>query len=144
MGKLEKIWIKRSKGGPMDSVKQAALIQQKGIENNANQKGRRQVTIIEQEIWEKLMTTLGAGLDPSVRRANLMISGLPLKNSRGKILQIGSCRIKINGETKPCEQMEEAFPGLLKAMWPDWQGGAYGEILNSGNIFIGDAVNWIE
>ncbi|MCB9058713.1 MAG: sulfurase [Calditrichae bacterium] len=142
MGILEAIWIKRAKGGPMDPVEHAELVQQKGIISNANQRGRRQVTIIELETWERLMHVLNADLNPSTRRANFMISGLSLLNSRGKILKIGECRIKINGETKPCEQMETALPGLLKQMWPNWQGGAFGEILNDGSVSKGDAVSW--
>ena len=142
MGKLEAIWIKRVKRGSMDPVCQAELIEQEGIVSNADQRGRRQVTIIEEEIWKTLMAKMNSDINPSARRANLMISGLSLKSSRGRILNIGSCRIRINGETKPCERMDETLAGLKDIMWPDWNGGAYGEILNSGLIKIGDDVNW--
>ena len=142
MGKLEAIWIKRVKRGSMDPVCQAELIEQEGIVSNADQHGRRQVTIIEEEIWKTLMAKMNSDINPSARRANLMVSGLSLKSSRGRILNIGSCRIRINGETKPCERMDETLAGLKDIMWPDWNGGAYGEILNSGLIKIGDEVNW--
>ena len=143
-GKLEAIWLKRMKRGPMDPVDQAQLIAGRGLVGNANQGGKRQVTIIEQDVWENLMAALGADLDPSARRANLMVSGLKLADSRHKILQIGSCRIRIYGETKPCEQMDEAFPGLQDAMRDKWYGGAFGEVLDDGNIIVGDLVAWVE
>ena len=143
-GKLEAIWLKRMKRGPMDPVDQAQLIAGRGLVGNANQGGKRQVTIIEQDVWETLMAALGADLDPSARRANLMVSGLKLADSRHKILQIGSCRIRIYGETKPCEQMDEAFPGLQDAMRDKWGGGAFGEILDDGDIAVGDSVAWVE
>jgi MOSC domain-containing protein YiiM len=141
-GKLSKIWIKRMKRGSMDSVGSAELVAGRGLVGNANQGGRRQVTLIEEEIWEKLMEKFESKLPPSTRRANLMISGLELANSRGRILRIGDCRIRVYGETKPCEQMEEALPGLKDAMFDDWKGGAFGEVLDNGQINIGDEVWW--
>ena len=66
----------------MDLKEEVDMVAQRGIKDNANQGGRRQVTIIEKEIWEQMMGELGASLDPSSRRANLLISGHPLINSR--------------------------------------------------------------
>ena len=88
------------------------------------------------------MKELGADLSPSARRANLMVSGVPLAGMRGRVLRIGACRVRIYGETKPCERMDEALPGLQGAMRPDWGGGAFGEILDDGEIRIGDPVSF--
>ena len=139
-GRLDAIWIKRMKRGPMDPAESASLVAGKGIRGNANQRGKRQVTIIERERWEALMTELGAQLSPSARRANLMVSGVSLAGMRGRVLRIGACRVRIYGETKPCERMDEALPGLQQAMRPNWGGGAFGEILDDGEITLGDAV----
>ena len=141
-GKLQAIWIKRMKRGPMDPVDSAALSAGRGIVGNANQGGRRQVTLIEQEVWEALMEKLDGSLSPSARRANLMVSGIHLVRSRERILQIGVCRIRILGETKPCERMDEAMMGLREAMQADWGGGAFGEVINDGRINVGDPVLW--
>ena len=91
-GALEKIWIKRSKNGPMDPVPQAALRANRGLVGNANQGGRRQVTILEAERWAEHMAALGASLNPSVRRANLLVRGCELRNMRGRI-QIGRAHV---------------------------------------------------
>jgi MOSC domain-containing protein YiiM len=128
----------------MDPVRVAELVAGRGIDGNAGHGGKRQVTIIEQEVWERHVTTLNATLDPSARRANLMISGCPLENTRGRILRIGECRIMIRGETKPCERMDEALPGLRNVMFPNWGGGAFGEVLTGGNVQLGDAVEFEE
>ena len=143
-GKLEAIWIKRAHRGPMDSTDAATLVAGRGLVGNADQGRRRQVTIIEREVWERLMLETGGAVSPSARRANLMVSGTPLADGRGRVLQIGGCRIRILGETKPCEQMEEALTGLQTAMFPGWKGGAFGEVLNDGAIRVGDPVTFVQ
>jgi MOSC domain-containing protein YiiM len=128
----------------MDARTQAALKAGRGLVGNTDQGGKRQVTIIEKEVWQRLMAEVGGDLDPAARRANLLVSGIPLAGSRGRTLQIGPVRIRIYGETKPCERMEEAHRGLRAAMVENWGGGAYGEVLDDGVIAIGDPVRWVE
>lgn len=141
-GAVERIWIKRSKRGPMDPRPSAVLRANRGIVGNANQGGRRQVTILSAEQWEAHMHALDASADPSTRRANVLVRGIELANSRGRVLRIGNVRIQVAGETKPCHQMDEALPGLQAVMRPQWGGGAFGIVLDDGEISIGDAVTW--
>lgn len=126
----------------MDAVDAALLDVERGLRGNANRGGRRQVTIVSQARWAELMDALGADLPPSARRANLMVSGIDLEHSRGRVLRVGDARLKINGETRPCEQMEEAYAGLQALMRERWGGGAFAEVLDGGEIRVGDAVEW--
>jgi MOSC domain-containing protein YiiM len=141
-GRLEAIWIKRAHRGPMDPVTRGTLVASRGLKGNADQGRRRQVTIITQEKWADLVRELGASISPSARRANLMISGIELAHSRERILRIGATRLRVGGETRPCERMDEAFDGLRQAMASDWAGGVYAEVLEDGEIAVGDEVAW--
>lgn len=128
----------------MDAVSRAALRAGRGIVGNADQGGRRQVTLLERGAWDVVIESLGDHVDPETRRANLLISGLSLVGSRGRVLRIGSCRLRINGETRPCNQMDEARPGLRDALAPPWRGGAYAEVLDDGEIELGAPVEWAD
>jgi MOSC domain-containing protein YiiM len=143
-GRLEAIWIKRAHGGPMDPVTRATAAAGRGLAGNADQGGKRQVTIIEREVFEALRGEFGPAVEPRMRRANLLVSGVRLPETRGRVLRVGSVRIRVLGETRPCEQMDEALPGLRSALGSGWRGGVYGELLNDGEIAVGDPVSWAE
>ena len=139
---LTAIFIKRAHGGRMDSHLATVLEAGRGLIGNADRGGRRQVTLLSEERWSELMQEVGASLGPEARRANLVISGIDLENTRGRVLRVGSSRLRIGGETRPCEQMEEAAHGLQKAMRERWGGGAFAEVLDGGTISVGDSVTW--
>ena len=134
--------MKRAHGGPMDPVPAASLVAGQGVRGSASFGSHRQVTIISLERWLEMMAELGADLDPSARRAELMVSGLDLERTRGKVLTIGDCVLQIGGEVRPCEQMEAACRGLREVMAPRWNGGAWAEVLRGGEIRVNDRVAW--
>lgn len=125
----------------MQPVDELDVVGRTGIKGNADWGGKRQITIIEKERWDAMMDALGgAEVDPSARRANVMVSGCDLQDSRHHIVRLGQVRVEIRGETRPCERMDEAFPGLRRVMAAPWNGGAYGIILDAGTVRVGDRV----
>ena len=142
MAVLHQIWIKRAHRGNMDAAVTATLVAGRGLAGNAHQGGRRQVTLMDLERWLELMDRLGGDLDTSVRRANMVIDSLELFDSRGRTLRIGGARLRILGEMQPCERMDDALPGLEAAMRERWGGGVYAEVIEGGDISVGDEVEW--
>ncbi|MCB1022860.1 MAG: MOSC domain-containing protein [Acidobacteria bacterium] len=143
-GTLLGIWAREEWGGEMRLLDSASLTAGKGMAEDVSFGSRRQVTIIEEDVWNSVMAQLKSDLPPQTRRANLMVSGIKLKETRGKILNIGECRIEILGESAPCASMDKKLPGLKDALKPDWNGGAFGSVLDGGKINIGDKVYWEE
>jgi MOSC domain-containing protein YiiM len=128
----------------MDEVPEVSVDRGIGIDGNADRGGRRQVTLLEHELWRQLTRQAGREIDPVHRRANVLVESFPLQGSRGRRLEIGAVVLEIRGETKPCERMDEALDGLKDVMWPDWGGGAYAEVVQGGTIRTGDLLRWAD
>jgi len=133
----------------MDAVDRITVFSGSGIEGDANRSlrkrakpAKRQVTLIEEECWRDAMAELGENLDPKLRRANMMVRGLSFEGIRKRILQVGACRLLVWSENPPCRLMDDAHPGLERALRPHWRAGVYAEVLDDGEISIGDPVAW--
>lgn len=141
-GLLRGIYLKRAHRGVMDRAESAELITGQGLSGSVGRSRRRQVSLLEHENWSRFMSELGGTADPSHRRANLVLSGIRLVNTRGRVLRIGDVRLEIGGELTPCERMDEVLPGLQAAMATGWGGGAFAAVLEGGIVRAGDAVSW--
>ena len=144
-GSLLAIWAKGARGEPMIPRSEGELIAGEGLHGSAPARGKRQVTVLSQDGWERAAREAGhSGADPALRRANLLVTGINLRETIGRTLAVGKTRILIHGETKPCDRMDAAAFPLRETLSPDWRGGAFGEVVNGGTIRIGDPVAWAE
>lgn len=143
-GRVEAIWVKPAHRGPLVAADDVRAIAHSGLEGNSHQGGRRQVTLLSARAWNEVQKELDRQLDPSLRRANLLLAGVDLGESKDRVILVGSVPILIHGETRPCERMEQACPGLRATLARDWRGGAYGKVLRDGTIRVGDVVEWTD
>ncbi len=141
-GRVERIWIKRSKQHNMDEIGEVRVKAGKGIVGNADQGGWRQITLITHERWEELMREHGDPPDPSTRPANSRLSGIEHANTGERVLEVGDTLLRVRGETHPCDLMEQVVPGLRDAMARGWGGGVFAEVLIDGSISVGDTARW--
>jgi len=139
MARIEALWIKRMERGPMDPAETVTAVTDQGLAGNADQGGRRQVTVIEAEVFERIREEL-PDADPAMRRANVMVRGVRLEETRDQLLHLGEVRLRIQGETRPCNRMDEQCQGLRQALKSRWRGGVYGVVLDDGEIRVGDPV----
>ena len=136
------LWSKRAHRGPMDPLVEATLVADRGMLGSVGNSRRRQVTLLALESWLAATAELGSDVDPIARRANILLTGVDLENTRGRILSIGETRLAIGGETTPCERMEEGALGLQEALRRNWRAGTFAQVLVGGIIRVGDPVEW--
>jgi len=138
------LYRKRAHRGPMDPVDEATLVAGQGVVGSVGRSRRRQVTLLELENWTRCTTEVGSDADPSRRRANIVVSGIGLAHTRGRVLRIVDVRLAVGGELTPCERMDEVRPGLQAALRPDWRAGVFAQVLDGGVIRVGDVITWEE
>ena len=143
-GRIEALWSKRAHRGPMDPRAEAMLVPNQGMEGSVGRSTRRQISILTREAWDAATTELGMTVDPAMRRANMLVSGIELAETRGRVLRLGGCRVRIGGELTPCERMDQAARGLQALLVPQWRGGVFGQVLDGGVIRVGDHITWEE
>lgn len=134
---------------PMEVIEHARVTLETGIAGDFRgaMKGKpykRQVTLIERGDWDAAMAEVGHSIGWQERRANLLVDGIDLPQTKGVRLRIGAeVILEITRETDPCERMEALAGGLRAALTPDWRGGACAMVITGGDIAIGDRIEII-
>lgn len=113
---------------------------------NRDDRPDRIVSILAAEDWAAACADLEPLADPEedlhwlTRRANLLVEGIRLPRVTGAVLKIGDVELEVRAQTYPCKRMEDARPGLLKALAKDWRGGVLCKVITSGEISKGQPV----
>jgi len=145
---LQGIAFRSARKAPMQTGQSGFISIETGLagDHKGAKHKTRQITVLAEEDWAAACADLGGDallLKWTVRRANLLTRGLRLPRVKGAVLAIGPVRLEVTGQTYPCRRMDEAYPGLLKALAPNWRGGVTCRVLNGGNVSIGDAASLV-
>lgn len=144
-GRLLGIASRRASRAPMDEHERAMLTVAGGVAGDRRGRpGTRQLTILSREAWEAACRQAGAALPWTARRANLLVEGIDLEQTAGRVLEIGSARVRITVECDPCRVMNGQHAGLEEALAVRWRGGACARVEHGGEITCGDAVAWAD
>jgi MOSC domain-containing protein YiiM len=129
---------------PMELLSDARVSREAGIDgDHRGTMESRQVTILAEPGWRAACAELGADLEWTTRRANLIVAGIDLENTQGARIRVGDVVLEITDELGPCRRMEEARAGLRKALTPEWRGGVSCRVIAGGSIRIGDPVTLV-
>lgn len=144
MAKLLGIAFKEKRKGPVLELEQAVITTESGLQGDHRGKpGKRQITVMSLKDWQAACDELAVDLSWTERRANLLVDELAFHGKVGQKIIIGdNVVLEITGETDPCSRMEDAQPGLYKALEPGWRGGVTCRVVQGGLIQINNDVNF--
>ena len=141
MHEIKRLWVRPEKGGAVVPVDRIELQAGSGVVGDHKFEGRRHVTIVFEGDWAAAVEEVGTPVDPSARRANVLVSGADGRRFVDRTIHLGETVIEVKGIVAPCARMDEAEPGLRKAMEPDGRGGIWGQVVTGGVLRPGDLLS---
>lgn len=149
VGRLLGIARRARHRAPMEELAEAEISTTAGVigDSRGAKYKTRQVTVLALEDWQAALAALASlrgeaapDLPWTTRRANLLVEGVRLPGAKGAILAVGPVVLEVTGVTWPCARMDEACPGLLKALAGEARGGITARVLEGGPVRAGDPV----
>lgn len=142
-GRVRWIGLRPHRGGAVETVESAALIEDRGLDGDrrsAKPGGRRQVTLIQWEHLDVIAALCGRDtVEPALLRRNIALSGINVHALRGSQFQLGEATLEGTGYCHPCSRMEQNLgPGGYNAV--RGHGGITARVIESGRVRVGDEV----
>jgi MOSC domain-containing protein YiiM len=148
-GRLLSIHIAGEASAPMQTLAEARLIEDYGLEGDRYATGRgtysnkphqdRQCTLIEVETLEALERDHGLSLAPEESRRNLTVRGVPLNHLVGRQFRVGEVVLFGGRLNVPCQYLDDLLGRkLFKPLMN--RSGLNCRIIRGGTIRPGDVV----
>ena len=147
MSKIIEIGITGGSNKEIEKVKSIEVVSGKGIKGDRYfhdfNEEKNQLTLIESENIDYYNKTFKTNFKYLEFRRNLVTQNIQLNDLIGKTLIIGEIKIKAHDLCRPCKNLQEKLgkDNIIKEFLR--RGGLRCEILNSGNITIGDDIKII-
>jgi MOSC domain-containing protein YiiM len=147
MSKIIEIGITGESNKEIDKVESIEVVSGKGIKGDRYfhdfNEEKNQLTLIESENIDYYNKTFNTNFKYLEFRRNLVTQNIQLNDLIGKTLIVGEIKIKAHDLCRPCKNLQEKLgkDNIIKEFLR--RGGLRCEILNSGNITIGDDIKII-
>ena len=147
MSKIIAIGITKENNKEIEKVKSIEVVSGKGIKGDRYfhdfNEEKNQLTLIESENIDYYNKTFKTNFKYLEFRRNLVTQNIQLNDLIGKTLIVGEIKIKAHDLCRPCKNLQEKLgkDNIIKEFLR--RGGLRCEILNSGNIKIGDKIKTI-
>ena len=147
MSKIIEIGITGGSNKEIEKVKSIEVVSGKGIKGDRYfhdfNEEKNQLTLIESENIDYYNNTFKTNFKYLEFRRNLVTQNIQLNDLIGKTLIVGEIKIKAHDLCRPCKNLQEKLgkDNIIKEFLR--RGGLRCEILNSGNITIGDDIKII-
>jgi len=144
MSKVIEIAISENSGKVMKNVDSVESIAGKGLLNDRHFKEynekKSQITLIEIENINYYNQTSGTSIPSKDFRRNIITEGISLNELVGSEFFIGVVKVKAHDLCRPCKYLQEKLKqnNFIKELLR--KGGLRCEILNNGDINVGDTI----
>jgi MOSC domain-containing protein YiiM len=143
-GRVEGIFISAEKGLMPEPVGSVRALAGCGLEGNryfydGDAPPGRALTLIAAEAVEAMEREHGISLEARATRRNVVTRGVDVNALVGKRFRVGDVECEGVELCEPCTKLESMTkPGIIKGLVH--RGGLNADILNDGEISVGDAV----
>lgn len=138
MHSVLRLWVRPEPEKPLVEVPSLRLVAGSGVEGDHAFGRMRHVTIVFADDWAAATRVLGRDVDPSARRANVLVAGGGGVSWIGRRVRLGTSVVEIKGIVSPCPVMDAAAQGLQEALRPDGRAGVWGRVVEDGDLVPGD------
>jgi MOSC domain-containing protein YiiM len=149
-GRLVAIYVAPAAGAPMEACDRIDTAANVGLRGDryamgtgtysGSGRGPRDVTLIEREAIDAVRSEDGVDVREDQTRRNLVTDGVALNHLVGRTFRVGSVRMRGVRLAEPCAYLEQltGVVGVRAALVH--RGGLRAEILDDGELRIGDAI----
>ena len=151
-GRLVAVYVAPAASAPMEARDHVEVLAGLGLQGDryatgtgtysGSGRGPRDVTLIEREVVDEVRAgARGVDVREDQTRRNLVTDGVALNDLVGRTFRVGSVRMRGVRLAEPCVYLEEltGLAGLRAALVH--RGGLRAEVLDDGELRVGDAVD---